>query len=558
MESGNHRLPMAWGSPRLVTGLALGLPIMAAIILMLPRLLHAEFGMFDDPVSVSIARQTWDGTWDVGADAGQFGRFRPAYWLGFSLIYGLAGTRPTWYFAANLLLLAGTAALLSAVVHRLTRSTLAAAAAGLAFTLGGPVIEASYTLSKPELQQCFLLTAYVGTLCLPPRPQSRVVRAGRWLLATTLFLVATLTKETTGIVLVILACWQIASWLARHLLDRRAAPFVISLPSEALSTAGLGVGVYVVSALVLSADTFAGAGPRANFSLTGAAIVSSARIWLDWIVRDWLYLLPLLTAACVLFVTQRKIKHVHLALGSVLWMVVWFALYLPYRFSPEYYLLPFSLGVSVLAGVLVHLSLDAILQSSGVARGVAVGCAAAAVLLFGLTIPNNASNGGIQIAADRANAAMLRFVAHEAPPSGLVLVNIRDDVEYLWGVGGMLREVYGRSDLKVEGYLSSYGDLQAEGASALIVSPFVENMPYPSVRLGLRELLSREWEASLQKEVGARLQLLREVKYGMSLMIVDAPRLICLAAAGTGYCQVEHAPFDTRRFAEGWKIYSFE
>lgn len=556
MESGTHRPPDPSRRSRSIASLALGLPMVAAVILMLPRLLHAEFGLFDDSVSVSIARQTWAGTWDVSADAGQFGRFRPAYWLGFTLIYGLAGTRPLWYFGANLVLLAGTAGLLSAIVLRLTRSPLAGAAAGLAFILGGPVIEASYTLSKPELQQCFLLTAYAGTLCLLPQPRSRGLRAGRLLLATLLFLLATLTKETTGMILAILVGWQIAGWLAGRLLDRRMAPSLIPLPGEVLWTAGLGVGVYVVSALVLSPHTFAGAGPQANFTLTGPTIVANVRIWLDWIIRDWLYLLPLMAIAWVHLVTRQKIRHMPLVLGSVLWMGAWFSLYLPYRFAPEYYLLPFSLGVSVLAGVLVRLALDALRHSSGVARWAAVGHAAVAVLLFGLTIPNNVSNGGIQLTVDRANAAMLRFVAQEAPPGGLVLVNIRDDVEYLWGAGGMLRAVYDRPDLRVEAYLGSDGDLQTEGATVLIVSPFIENMPFPSVRLGLRELLSREWEASLQQELGARLRLLREVKYGMPLMMVDAPRLICLATAELGYCQVAHAPFDTRRFAEGWRIYS--
>ncbi len=40
-------------------------------------------------------------------------------------------------------------------------------------------------------------------------------------------------------------------------------------------------------------------------------------------------------------------------------MGAWFALYLPYRFTPEYYLLPFSLGAAVLTGLLVPQVVDA-------------------------------------------------------------------------------------------------------------------------------------------------------------------------------------------------------
>lgn len=38
--------------------------------------------------------------------------------------------------------------------------------------------------------------------------------------------------------------------------------------------------------------------------------------------------------------------------------------------------------------------------------------------------------------------------------------------------------------------------------------------------------------------------------------MMDAPRLICLAVPEIGYCQVPHTPFDTRRFAQGWRVYA--
>jgi hypothetical protein len=135
--------------------LGLSIPALVAVALMAPRILDAHFGLFDDPSSISIAQRTWSGDWDWRVDAG-YGRFRPVYWLAFSLMYGWAGNQAVWYFCGNLLLLAGMAWLLSLIVLRLTHRHLAAAAAGIAFVLGGPVIEAAYTLSKPELLQCFL------------------------------------------------------------------------------------------------------------------------------------------------------------------------------------------------------------------------------------------------------------------------------------------------------------------------------------------------------------------------------------------------------------------
>jgi hypothetical protein len=136
--------------------LALGLPVLAAVALMLPRILSPQFVLFDDATSISIGHQTWNGEWDWRQDLGQYGRFRPVYWLAYSLTYRLAGYHAAWYFVGNLFLLAGTGFLIAWTLLRITRKPLAAGVAGMAFVLGGPVVEAAYTLSKPELLQVFL------------------------------------------------------------------------------------------------------------------------------------------------------------------------------------------------------------------------------------------------------------------------------------------------------------------------------------------------------------------------------------------------------------------
>jgi hypothetical protein len=182
--------------------------------------------------------------------------------------------------------------------------------------------------------------------------------------------------------------------------------------------------------------------------------------------------------------------------------------------------------------------------------------AVAAGILFLLTLPNNLSNAAIQLAVDKANAAMLEAVAEAAPTGGAVLVNIREDIEYLWHVGPMLQTVYNRPDLTAEAYAESGVVSQGEVVPTIVVSPFIENVPYPSVRLGIPEGASRQWEAGLQLELRGRLSLVREVRHNARLLAIDAPRLICLAARQLAYCQRRNAPFDTRRFSAGWRVYS--
>jgi hypothetical protein len=528
--------------------------VLVAVVLMAPRITHSEFGLFDDANSISVAQQTWSGEWDWRQDLGQYGRFRPVYWLAFSIIYRWAEVQPTWYFLGNLLLLSLTALMLSGALLRLTGRPLAAGVAGLAFVLGGPVIEATYTLSKPELWQCFLMVGAGATIVLVPRSGSELLRITRMAVASLLVLLAALTKETTGLLLIITPAWLAMAWLWDR--GHREKPSTHEQVRDFMVACGLGIATYAAMAVASSPSIISAAGPRANFGLTWTTITAHANIWLDFIVRAWLYLLPLLAAAAISFVATRRLGWAPLMLGALIWMAFWLVLYLPYRFTPEYYLLPFSLGASVLAALLAVQVAESIRTQSWVGWALVGAGTTASAGLFLLTIPNNVSNAAIQLAVDKANADMLRFVAKEAPLGARVLVNIRLDSEYLWQVGPMLRTVYGRPDLDVQPYPADDGDAWDDDRPTFIVSPFAENVPYPSVRMGIPEAESRQWESALKEELGSRLVLQRQSRSHARLFIVDAPRLVCLAWREMDYCQRRNAPFDTRRFAAGWRIYA--
>ena len=77
-------------------GLALFLtisPIIVAVLIMLPRLLSPQFGLFDDGRSMVTAQKVTQGVWDMSVDDFE-GRFRPLYWLFFALPYALFGDGP--------------------------------------------------------------------------------------------------------------------------------------------------------------------------------------------------------------------------------------------------------------------------------------------------------------------------------------------------------------------------------------------------------------------------------------------------------------------------------
>jgi hypothetical protein len=231
-------------------------------------------------------------------------------------------------------------------------------------------------------------------------------------------------------------------------------------------------------------------------------------------------------------------------------MAAWVALYVPWRFQVEYYLLPFALGGAVLAALAVA---EALRLSAGSGRALRILSVIGLVIsgfLFATTIANNASNAGIQLAVDSANEEALTYVADRLPAGATLLINIQSPNEYVQEIGVSLAN-RGRSDVK----LGIFDPEEGAATGAYILSPIVENQPFPSVRLGVFEQQARQWEKTLQQALAGQLDRRYEARATVRLLGVDALRLFCPAARAIAYCQAPHTPFDTRRFADGWMIY---
>jgi hypothetical protein len=534
------------------TRLGVALPALLALALMVPRIVRADFGLFDDPTSLQVANQISQGQWGLGSDVG-FGRFRPMFWLQFAACYLVAGKSPSLYFIGNAVILALTALLLALLAQRLTRSSLAALLSGMAYVLGGPVVENAYTLSKPELLQTLFLVAAV--LAATWGSRSRWHEALTLGLGTILALLACGTKETAGLLLPISMILWVRAWIWRAG-SRTDQASQLSARGRLVSAAGMAVVLAVLVARSTTPGLFAAAGPRANFGLDPRVLIGNARAWGDWLARDYLYVVPLGLAWLLGAAWSHRARDFRILLDCAVWSGMWLLVYLPYRFTPEYYLLPLSVGVSLAVGVLVHGVQETLADASMARRAIAAMLLGAGSALFLLTLPTNASNAGVQLSVDNANADMIDMVSEKLPDRATVLVNIQEMNEYVWAIGPMLSMMGDRADLVVDQYTFPLSeDLQAR-PDLFVVSPIIENQPYPTVRLGVHEHNARAWEASLDADLGSRLVLLGEVRSSTPLLMVDSLRLFCVALPRAAYCQVPNAPFETRRFAAGWRLYA--
>ncbi len=80
------------------------IPFILAALILLPRLISPQFGFFDDASTLSQSQRFLKGDFSMSHDK-EAGRFRPVYWLYYTIFYALAGYHPFWFFLGNLILL---------------------------------------------------------------------------------------------------------------------------------------------------------------------------------------------------------------------------------------------------------------------------------------------------------------------------------------------------------------------------------------------------------------------------------------------------------------------
>ena len=161
----------------------------------------------------------------------------------------------------------------------------------------------------------------------------------------------------------------------------------------------------------------------------------------------------------------------------------------------------------------------------------------------------------MQLAMDRANADMLAYVVKHASRGSTVWININPPNEYVSQFSTWVTQIENRSDLQVDDFNSQdLSAAQSGGKEVWIVSPFMENQFYPSVRVGMSELPTRQWNEALDQYLAGRGETVEEIRQSFTSSNFDPLRVFCPLARSLSYCKVPDAPLDRRTFAYGWRI----
>jgi len=240
------------------------------------------------------------------------------------------------------------------------------------------------------------------------------------------------------------------------------------------------------------------------------------------------------------------------------WMVGWLAVYAPWPATFEYYLLPFAFGGAVFAGAAVGgLTRARAWAVSSVTRRVALSALAASGLLWVAALVNAAADGRVQLAVDRANTAVVDFLAG-LPRGDRIVLNTTDAIEYLHELPMHLSEIKQRPDLVVQpAGISAAG--APSTADVVVATPTVTNRPGPTVRVAVYEAGARRDLSRLGEMLRDGGELIYTTEQRVRVVELGLQRLLCRVARrpllDPSYCPSGRGVIHAGTFVYAWQVH---
>jgi hypothetical protein len=518
------------------------LPAAVAVLVLLPRVLDARFGLLDDAITLLNSQVFAHQPLAVFSHAKEHGRFFPFYLLYYSLIWLFAHENAVAFYCFNLLALAASAVCLAWAARRVGGTPWQSALTGIFFVLNLPVSSAFSTLSKCEVPQCLLLSAALAVAASATRTTLRL------LFTFTLLLCAILTKETTYAVVPAAGAAFCFLWL--NLRDfklawsRRQGLFLLA----ALAAAAVAYAAWSAAQPgPVAAGSYASA-----YSITYERIANSALREVYFILRSWAYLVPVLIIAILCWRRLNEATQAAIVEGLA-WAAAFLVILLPWPGIFEYHMAPAAIGFAFAAGFALP-ALAQMWRSAGVARWLSAGAVAASLALLPLHVSTIVADQRIQMLVDRVNFQLIEELSR-LPRDSRVFLNL-PPLEYVVEARVHLHERFGRTDISVDAFDVDARQGAVEAAPYYIASAATSGFNALFVRGALLDSDTRRWNRALDRDVAAagRVQKVSAVQETESLHDFAPQNIICLSGRFHGPCEPARAFFLPRHLEYGWTV----
>ena len=248
---------------------------------------------------------------------------------------------------------------------------------------------------------------------------------------------------------------------------------------------------------------------------------------IGWLLRDYLYLLPLVIFIAVLTVLKKQPQS-RLILDTLIWMFGWLGIYLPWHLLLEYYLLPFALGGAILGGVSfgqiwVHLTTP---SQPRYLRPLAAICLTLTLAPWPILLANHLTNARLQVTIDEANADFLDF-STTLPPQTKVLLNLARINEYVIKTGPLLAITRARDDITFDYFEFQTASPQEPDQTYYVAVPQMENQTLPAVRIAVHEPSTARWNETLSHFLPSQAEPIFQTERQVKLLDIGLHRLSC-------------------------------
>ena len=527
------------------------LPLFIAIIVMIPRLISPQFGFFDDGRMLVEVNKIFQNNFSMGYDV-QAGRFRPMYWLYYSCIYALAGQKPFWFFIGHLIIFQFIIVEIRLLMKQMKATNWQIFTTSMVFIFSMPIVENFYTFSKGEPLQLIFTLASVIFLGYLKNPRQKKIH---WLCIIFSFLsilLAMMVKETTIIMVPIAVIWTGYVYLKRNDYSKKCRQaYLIYLVTAILAT---------ILCFILRTEwglsSVLGGTYTNRYALNFMSLLPKFARWLTLFAHYFHYLLPFAGIALIsIFKTKLNDSQRLNLFNWGIWALLWLAVLIPWEYAEVYYLLPLSLGLSFIIGLLLSSITESFLQSGKWIRGVLISLSVLSVILFLATLPTYRTHARIQIIFDKINHQMLTFANEVIPANGAVYTCIDNQNEYVEHISHFLITQYGRANISYNFIdLNTLENLR-HASKGIILMPKIKNQPNLLVRAGVEEEFTMAWNDTVLEVMGDQFTLMKTIEEDFRIININLPILLCSILGERGFCENPDPIIDVRWFSYGWEVY---
>ncbi len=467
---------------------------------MLPRLLSPQFGLLDDGVSIITSRNILKNPLEAFQTQRQSGRFVPMYWLFMAIVLRLSEYSPIGAYFIKWAMLFFTAIIIFIFLRWRGLSNLSSTISCALFITSAPSIENYYTFSKSEPMVTLWIFAGLLTIIKGKQIKQFWGKILFLFLTTVFFWMSYHSKEPTLIVTVIFFFWMIAAKLQKS--ESKVDRFTFQ---AARTLFLITLSIFII--WLTSRYKFLGGGLdqgyASNYQISPDVFSAQLWKWLGYFLRDYIYLLPL--SLLLVINSFRKCLNFRLLFDFSVWIIGWVIILLPWGTLDIYYTLQVSLGMSMIAGVLIDVLIK-IISSQNSQRSQAdiywgAFCLTLSITLLSISFVNNITLARTQLIIDNENAKMVNYLSH-FQPNQEILFNT-PFFEYVHETQIHLNELYHRKDLSIS-ILDYPYPTNDEPLVFYVVSPIAEKFPMPDVRSNLQNVNGvKHWSSCYKSHISS-------------------------------------------------------